>query len=349
MQIIRVGYGVRGFGRITDYAIRWTRMVTDKAKHKARVLSFWGTHGLKATEDAFKASRRTLFLWKAKQKKGNGSLEALNEQSCRPKTVRTRDWPQAIKDEIRHLRSEHPNLGKDKAQILLKPFCESRKLACPSVSTVGNLIRDMGGLRTFPVKVRHDGRIVRLERRKRTRKPKGFRATRPGHCGSFDTVERIINSSRRYLITFTDVYSRFSFAWATTSHASAAAKEFFGLVCYLFPFPFEYVLTDNGSEFAKHFDAEIRSLHKIHWHTYPKTPKMNAHCERFNRTIQEEYVNFHANELIVPERFNQGLIRYLLWYNTERPHWGIGLKSPIQFIRENHPQECNMYLTDTPA
>jgi len=347
MQIHRISYRVRGFVKLADYAIRWTRMVTDKAKYKARVLAFWAKHGLEATVEAFKVKERTLYLWKAQQKQGSGSLESLNEKSRRPKTIRAREWPQAVKDEIRRFRTEHPNLGKEKVHIFLKPYCAAQNLVCPSVSTVGNLIRDMGGLRTFPVKVRHDGRIVRPERRKRTRKPKGFRATRPGHCGSFDTVERIINSSRRYLLTFTDVYSRFSFAWATTSHASAAAKEFFSLVAYLFPFPFEYVLTDNGSEFAKHFDAEIRRLHKTHWHTYPKTPKMNAHCERFNRTVQEEYLNFHASELILPERFNQGLMRYLMWYNTERPHWGIGLQTPVQFIREKHPEECKMYLTNT--
>lgn len=139
MQIIRVGYGIRGFGRITSYAIRWTRMVTEKAKEKARILAFWGIHGLNATTDAFKVSRRTLYIWKAQQQKGRGSFEALNEQSKRPKNVRVRDWSQTIKDEIKRLRNEHPNLGKDKVQILLKPFCAARGLACPSVSTVGNL------------------------------------------------------------------------------------------------------------------------------------------------------------------------------------------------------------------
>ena len=34
-----------------------------------------------------------------------------------------------------------------------------------------------------------------------------------------------------------------------------------------------------------------------HWHTYPKTPKMNAHCERFNRTLQDEFASYHENLL----------------------------------------------------
>lgn len=91
----------------------------------------------------------------------------------------------------------------------------------------------MGGLRKFPVKVQHNGQFVPFKRAKVTRKPKHFIAQYPDHCGSFDTVERIIHGSRRYIITFTDVYSRFSLAWATTSHASLAVKEFFDLTTFL--------------------------------------------------------------------------------------------------------------------
>jgi transposase InsO family protein len=176
---------------------------------------------------------------------------------------------------------------------------------------------------------------------------KDFVAEYPGHCGAFDTIERIVHGSRRHVIAFTDLYSRWSFAWATTSRASLAAKEFFGLVTFLFPFPLEHILTDNGSEFMKHFDAEARRLHKIHWHTYPKTPKMNSHAERFNRTLQEEFIDFHEPELLDPPAFNARLVKHLLWHNAERPHWSLGLKSPLQFIQLNHPKECNMYLTDT--
>ena len=55
----------------------------------------------------------------------------------------------------------------------------------------------------------------------------------------------------------------------------------------------------------KHFDEELRRLHKNHWHTYPRTPKMNAHVERFNRTIQEEFIDYHEQLLITPNEFNR--------------------------------------------
>lgn len=324
-------------------------MVTKKVEHKAHVLAFWQKHGLEAVTETFKVSRRTLYLWKAQQRKGNGKTEALNECSRRPKNVRKRTWPFEVTSEIKRLREEHPNLGKEKIQVLLKVFCATRHLPCPSSSTVGNLILDMGGLRVFPIKVRHNGTVVIRKPQRKQRKPKDFIALHPGHCGSFDTIEKFAHGSRRYIITFTDLYSRFSFAWATKSHASQAAKEFFDLVTYVFPFRISYVLTDNGSEFMKHFDTEIRRLHKIHWHTYPKCPKMNTHDERFNRSLQEEYIDFYESELFDTVSFNRGLMKHLLWHNTERPHWSLSFQSPVQFITANFPQECKMYLTDTRA
>ena len=349
MQIHRISYGIRGFGRITSYAIRYTRMVTNKAKHKAQVLAFWTKHGLEATLDAFSVKKRTLYYWQAQLKKGGGQLEALNDKSRKPQKTRKRLWPNMVVAEISRLRTEHPNLGRDKIYPFLKEFCQQQGYRCPEIRTIGRLIADAPDkMRIFPTKVRHNGQIVQRKRIKKTRKPKHFMATHPGHCGSFDTIERIIHGSRRYILTFTDIYSRFALAWSTTSHASLAATEFLAMVWQLFPYRLEYVLTDNGSEFAKHFDQSLRLAHHTHWHTYPKTPKMNAHCERFNRTLQEEFVDYHESELLDPSVFNQKLISYLLWYNAKRPHWSLKLKSPIQFL-SIHNQECNIWWPNTIA
>ena len=78
---------------------------------------------------------------------------------------------------------------------------------------------------------------------------------------------------------------------------------------------------------------------------------MNPHAERFNRTIQEEYINYHESKLKDPASFNIGLMKHLLWHNTERPHFGINLQTPVNYITSNgYPKEnCNMYLTNTKA
>lgn len=325
-------------------------MVTEEAKRKARILAFWKRYGLEAAKEAFKVSRRTLFEWQKTLREKDGALEALNPKSKRPKTVRKREWPEAVKDEIKRLRKEHPNLGKDKIYPLLERLCLELGLKCPSIPTIGNLIKDMGGLRTFQTKVRHNGTIVERKREKVPRKPKGFVADHPGHCVALDTVERFIHGVRRYLITFTDTYSRFSFAHLTSSHASLAAKEFFDAIKIVFPHKIDFVLTDNGSEFKKEFDHGLRRLCLVHWHTYPKTPKMNAHDERFNRTIQEEFVDYHAGLLLEPRLFNAKLTDWLVWYNCERPHYAFNNKrSPLQFLMNLSPEECRMYLTHTGA
>jgi hypothetical protein len=78
--------GIKGFVSVYNYVLKWKYMITDKAKHKAKVLAFWEKHGLEATLDAFPHKRSTLFLWKKKLKQGGGKLEALNDQSCTPKS-----------------------------------------------------------------------------------------------------------------------------------------------------------------------------------------------------------------------------------------------------------------------
>lgn len=274
MRILRLSYGVRGFVRLNAYAVRWAHMIAKTAKDRARILSFWEKHGLEVTREAFGAKRATLYAWKKKLTEGGGMLEALNPGSTRPKKTRSRraEWPLPVLAETRRLREEHPNLGPDKVALLLRSFCQSAGLRCPSGTTAKRLIHDLGGLRTFPEKVRHDGTIVRRKREHVPRKPKGFQAAYPGHLVTLDTIERFIHGSRRYLLTATDTFSRLSFAWATNSHASAAAKEFFGIVRTVFPFPFANVLTDNGSEFKKRFAEALRHEHLTHWKTYPRCP-----------------------------------------------------------------------------
>ena len=323
-------------------------MVSDKAKKKMEVIAFWERHGESATLEAFKISRRTLYAWRAQLKRGDGRAESLNEKSKRPKNVRVRKWPLVITQEIRRVRTQHPNLGKEKVFIHLSAFCRERGLTCPSQKTIGRLIADQPDkMRTFPEKVRHDGTIVHPQRKKKDRKPKGFTATHPGHCVALDTIEFRFWGRKIYVITFIDLYSRWAFAHVTTSHASRAAAEFFERCRDLFPYPMEHVLTDNGSEFLKDFDENLRRLHLIHWSTYPKTPKMNAHAERFNRTIQDEFFINHRVLFHNLPHCTLRLNEYLHWYNHERPHHSLELLSPRQFIHNweqtrLQPQECRM-------
>ena len=99
-------------------------------------------------------------------------------------------WPNTIK-EIRRLRTEHPNLGKEKLYLFLLLFCGDRQLRCPKVRTIGRLIADCPDkMRIVPMRIDRNGK-KRPKKAHKDRKPKGFVANAPGHCGSLDTIERL--------------------------------------------------------------------------------------------------------------------------------------------------------------
>jgi hypothetical protein len=45
--------------------------------------------------------------------------------------------------------------------------------------------------------------------------------------------------------------------------------------------------------------------------------------------------------------FNRQMIPWFFWYNGERPHWGLKLKSPVQFLMEQEPEDCKMWWPNT--
>lgn len=346
MRISSINRGVAGSRTLQEYALRFAYMISETAKMRAKILTFWKTHGLAATEEAFGVKRRSLFYWQSRLKRDKGKLESLNKKSTAPKVRRRRLWRHEIIEEIKRLRFEHKNLGKEKLYHLLAGYCARQSLPCPKERTIGRIIKDLGGLRIAPERITGTGRVKEYKRQKAARKPHGFVARYPGHCVALDTFEEHINGSRRYVITFIDLYTRFGYALGTASHASLAAAEFFEVVRRIFPFPFTNVLTDNGSEFKKHFAETIRQMHLTHYKTRPKTPKQNAHCERFNRTVQDEYANYHRRELWLDlPSFNDGLNRWNVFYNTKRVHGAFKNKhTPLSFMLSldpsTLPSEC---------
>ncbi len=134
-----------------------------------------------------------------------------------------------------------------------------------------------------------------------------------------------------------------------SSKHSKNAADFLKRLHYLFEARIENLQTDNGSEFAKYFSDACRSLGIVQYHTYPRTPKMNAHIERFNRTISEDFIEERRLLLVSDiDRFNDELVEWLLWYNTERPHQSLGMLSPLQYIvRTLSAEECQRYWTRT--
>ena len=109
------------------------------------------------------------------------------------------------------------------------------------------------------------------------------------------------------------------------------------------PKPPRFILSDNGSEFMGHFQQRLDEHRITHWWTYPRSPKMNPHAERFNRTIQEQFVDYHEEELFYDlPGFNRKLAGWLLDYNTVLPHHSLGLQSPVNYLIHNQPERQNL-------
>jgi IS30 family transposase len=90
--------------------------------------------------------------------------------------------------------------------------------------------------------------------------------------------------------------------------------------------------TDNGSEFEDHFRTALQKKQSLRKQGYPRHPQANAHGERFNRTLREQFVRWHDHLVEDLSLFNQYLLQYLLWYNTEKPHQTKNKLPPLKYF-----------------
>lgn len=201
-------------------------------------------------------------------------------------------------------------------------------------------------MRHAPVRIDRLGRPKPLRRATKPRKPKGVR-TAPLQCLAVDTIERVRDGIKRYVLTCIDPASAFGLAVALPSKASRHTQAALQATLSLLPTKPQVVLSDNGTEFEAHFAQCLAQRGIARWYTYPKTPRMNAHAERFNRTVQESFLDYHEDLLFTDlALFNQKLADWLVFYNTERPHHRLGQQPPLSSLLQHQP-ECQRYWTHT--
>ncbi len=344
MQVKSIVRRVKGFYRVADYALRWG-MIAPDAQRRLEILGFWQRHGVAATCEEFKLSRRA-YLWRAKLRAEGGNVAALVPGSTAPKRRRRRQWPAAIVTKIRRLRTEHPNLAK--GEICWNCCCRGLRGAnCRAPArTIGRLIADA------PDKIASRSHAFGGQ-------------TKPNRCASRACASPSIS-----------VPSAPAIAWPWTAHRIAprtiAATSSPAPTCIrtspglgppavtpaprtdssaphqaVFPFAIEAVLTDNGSEFQRHFAAALADHLFTHWHTYPKTPKMNA-----LRTLQshrpEECIDYHYDHCcfstIRPTSISSCCATSpgttssvpISACPPSRPAAKPRLLSPVQFLHQNH-------------
>ncbi|MEJ0053989.1 MAG: integrase core domain-containing protein [bacterium] len=334
-----------GWLYMRERSIRFLHMRNnDEVRHRVKVLDFWKTHGERAARDAFSVSRRTLFRWQAKLDRAHGRLDALDPKSTAPKNRRRRIVLPEVETFILKERAEHPRLGKAKLAALLRE--DGYRV---SESYVGRVVADLKrrGLLLPHKPLSYYARSGTYREKPVSKRTKLRRRHKRGM--ELDTVVRFIDGVKRYVLTAIDVEKKFAFAGAYTVHSSASAADFLARVIAVCPFDITELQTDNGPEFAKNFEAGCRALGLTHFNTFPRSPKMNAFVERFNRTISEDCIMLNRPLLRDDvAAFNLKLVDWLLWYNARRPHESLGQVPPLRYILSSlTAEECQRYWTRT--
>ncbi len=98
-------------------------------------------------------------------------------------------------------------------------------------------------------------------------------------------------------------------------------------------------LTDQGSEFKGAFSRPHLEQGLTHGHPYPETPKMNAHCERFKRSLQESFVDDHEDLLFTDRAlFNEKLADWIVFDKTRLPHLSTQPNPEKTTSKDNMPR-----------
>lgn len=135
-----------------------------------------------------------------------------------------------------------------------------------------------------------------------------------------------------------DIYTKYALVEYVTSLSATQARQVFNRFIKLNPTSVSIVQTDNGSEFLGAFHEKVGKLGIKHQFIYPRLVKVNSFIERFNRTIQEEFILRNDDIYYNIDTFKEKLTKYLVWYNCQRPHSSLKYVLPMQFINSNIPK-----------
>lgn len=197
-----------------------------------------------------------------------------------------------------------------------------------------------------------ESQIAALEKAKEDKEAHGeFESECPGYCGAQDTfyVGTLKGVGRIYQQTFIDTYSKVAFAKLYDRKNPVTAADL--LNDRVLPFFEEYeivlsrVLTDRGTEYCGTDGHEYELYLAVedidHTRTKAKSPQTNGICERFHKTVLNEFyrVTFRKKIYGSIEELQTDLDAWLKLYNRDRPHqgrWCYG-KTPMQTFIDSMP------------
>lgn len=351
-QIYINGY-FKGFNKLNTYSLLKDHPQAEVIEKRLKIMSFFDTYGSETTSDAFGVARSTVYLWKKKLKQEKGRLTALAPASKAPCNRRQRKVNPSIIKFIKDYRKKHPGVGKEAIKPALDKYLKEKEVTTISESTIGRIIKDLkqkGLITDFDSRLTFNAVTGRFYSKKYIRRKKlrrgCYNPQKPGDLVQMDSITIFLNNIKRYIITAIDLKTDFAFAYAYESLSSESAADFMKKIQRVAPFAIKRVQTDNGSEFEKLFRNYLEKKNIIQFNNYPRRPQSNPFIERFNRTIQEQHVRWHKDELYDIPHFNKGLMEYLVWYNTEKPHRSLNKEPPLRYyLNILATQKSNMLWT----
>ena len=348
----------RDWKQLTSVAVLIGHPQRVTIEKRAKIIDFFKQHGPKVTKEAFGVGRSTVYRWKKSLKESRGLLISLAPQSRKPHRARKRQIDPLVKRCIIEYRQEHPKVGQEAIKPHLDKYCRANRIKTISISTIGRVISDVkksgelidNNSRVSSFQARSGKLTYRRSKRQKKLRSKGYVPRSAGDMVQIDSITHFSAGIKKYLVTAIDVTTRFAFACTYSSLSSLSAKDFMGKLIQVTPFKIHQIQTDNGYEFEKYFRDYVADNKIVHYNTYPKHPKSNAFIERFNRTVQEQYVHNNEHRIDDLNDFNRGLMDYLIWYNTEKPHRGLKLQTPLDYWLNSsflNAQQSHMYRDRT--
>jgi transposase InsO family protein len=314
---------------------------------KLRQVEALRKHGMSwpKIQEVLGISRATYYRWKGRL--GKEGPKGLKPKSKRPKRLRQKvHWTPDLLIAVEDLRKENPTWGRWPIWLALR-----KQGFAVSERTVGRILAYLEGhgrvesVAAFLARSRRGGMKGKVRRPYAQRKPRGYEVKGPGDLVQVDTLTVTLGPGEVVKhFSAVDLFTRFSLAEVHTRATANLAAGFLAHLMACTPFPIRAVQVDGGSEFMAEFEEACQALGLKLFVLPPRSPKLNGHVERMQRTFREE---FYTRPL--PSRLpelQQELNAYLDHYNRRRPHRALGGLAPLEFLAmlrvESVPGESQM-------